>query len=279
MIFNGFSVNFNKNIFTITDVSSSNEDIAPIKVKNPDQLKIDNPINPKLARAMKKRHSSTRKTICVSRMQLAEDEDDPVVVYRQNTDQKMHAANDKARKWCVICKKPQKHLVAHYIKMHAEYEIPISRPSPQHADQLRQQRHKFTHAKSMINGICLFCDEMKSLAKNRWADHYLLHTGEKDKKFICFTCDKLFRTQSDNDHKQMCEGELINICFGKAGHAVSGYMCNDCNYLQFHRGNMIKHLKNEHGYVGPEEKCQYNRFVLVADRIKEDTGKSGKRGN
>ncbi|XP_055326720.1 RE1-silencing transcription factor-like [Sitodiplosis mosellana] len=251
-----------------SDISSSNDGITKdlkMSVTSSHEAVIE---SKNVVKSMKNRHSLSRKTICVQRprMRLAELNDDKLVniVHRRNTDQRMYVKNeDFHKKWCGLCKKPQKHFVPHFVREHPESEIPISRPSPTMANLLRQQAQKFTQHKGSLTGICLFCEESKSLPKYRWVVHFLVHTGEK--MFRCETCDATYKHKTEHT---TCRQEPVNIHSGRD--SVMGFICKDCNYTQLYRGNIIKHLENEHGYVGPEEKCHYEKVQLVPDleRIK-----------
>lgn len=127
---------------------------------------------------MKKRQSKLRQTICVQRPDIEVDEEELFSI-RKNTDIQMYATNgDYHKKWCEVCKKTQTHLVPHFVREHPEYEVPISRPSPTMAKQLRQQAQAFTQLKGgKLSGLCWFCEESKSLPKYRWVNHFLVHTG------------------------------------------------------------------------------------------------------
>lgn len=126
---------------------------------------------------MKKRQSKLRQTICVQPPDIEVDEEELFSI-RKNTDIQMYVTNgDYHKKRCEICKKSQSHLVPHFVRQHPEYEVPISRPSPTMAKQLRQQGQTFTQFQGKLTGLCWFCEESKSLPKYRWVAHFLVHTG------------------------------------------------------------------------------------------------------
>lgn len=43
-------------------------------------------------------------------------------------------------------------------------------------------------------------------------------------------------------------------------------MCKDCNYFQVWRNNIITHLENEHGYMGPQENYHFEKLTLIPKR-------------
>lgn len=238
-----------------TDISSSLDTTAPVKPTAATESK--------LAQAMKNRHSELRKTVCAQRPkpETDENEDNLAGMYRKNIDRNIHVKNVASRSWCELCKKPHTFLVVHYVRWHPDHEVPISRPSPKMAHQLRQQSHQFTQIKGKISGICLFCEEVKSMPKSKWAQHLIIHTGEK--YYSCLACDTSFKNRCD--HPNTCDGKLVNIYMANSECNIDGFMCKDCNYLQLNRSNMVKHLQYEHGFKGPEVKLHYEQLTLIRE--------------
>lgn len=216
-----------------------------------------------MANAMKNRRSAIRQTISVPIHEIANDNDRermPVISYK-NTDKMMYATNDLAKKWCKLCNQPQKYMVAHYVKEHQNYEVPISRPSPNMAKKFREQTLEFVKSNNnKIKGICLFCDENKCMLKYQWAAHHLTHTGEK--MFVCDTCNSTFKAKGD--HKKNCIQKPVNIYTMNINDSIMCFICKDCNYLQLYHGNMIKHLKNEHQFNDKFE-TGFEQFMLIPD--------------
>lgn len=211
---------------------------------------------------MKKRRTAIRQTISIPIHEIANDNDGErmAVIPQKNTDKIMHAKNDWFRKWCILCNEPQKYMVVHYVKEHQNYEVLISRPSPTMAQKFRDQALEFLKIKNKIVGICLFCDENKCMDKHQWAAHHLTHTGEK--MFICDTCNTTFKAKGD--HMENCHQQPVNIYTMNIDGSIMGFICKDCNYLQLYRGNMIKHLKNEHG-INDNFETGFEQFTLIPD--------------
>ncbi|XP_031625984.1 uncharacterized protein LOC116342487 [Contarinia nasturtii] len=215
----------------------------------------------KLAKAMKKRQSAIRKTICIPRIKVEEFDNERRNT--SNTNSQMYAMNKMFHELCIFCdKKCKRSLVQHYVQEHPNLEIPISRPSPAIAKKLRLQPMKHTLINRKILGKCVFCEEDKSFAKSHWETHITTHTGEH--MFACSKCNNMVKIKGE--HSKKCSGEPLNIFRLNDNHASKGFMCKDCNYLQIWRNNIIKHLKNEHGYMGPEENYHYEKFTLVPKR-------------
>lgn len=127
------------------------------------------------------------------------------------------------------------------------------------ADRLRKQAEEFKLNMRKIQAHCLFCEEDKKMTKNHWTQHFLMHTGEL--KFSCDTCDMKFKNKSE--HKN-CDGNVVNV-FDKNSLDASlmGYICNDCNFVQFHLPAMHKHLVNGHHYLVQEQ--HYQKLIFIPD--------------
>lgn len=232
--------------------------------------------NQKWEKAMEKRHSNARKTVCFARNSIENaadinemsDYDDSdgntdafSTLYKKNTNQEMYASNSLYRTSCTICKKVKEpFLVCHYKKCHPDEEVPIARPSPIMASKLRLQNQLFVQNADKIEGNCYFCETTKSMSKSSWEKHLLTHTGER--KFYCTECETRFEQQQHHDKE--CPGKPANIFHLNSPTGIlAGFLCKDCNYLQIHREQLVNHLKNEHGYVDPREHYHYNQFTLV----------------
>lgn len=85
---------------------------------------------------------------------------------------------------CLLCNKPPGvSLVNHYVNFHPNDEVVISRLAPDVADRLRSSenlkkcRRIKLKGKSVLKQICFFCNEYKSLGRQKWIDHMAKHTG------------------------------------------------------------------------------------------------------
>lgn len=180
----------------------------------------------------------------------------------KNTDPERNAKNTAYQKLCLFCDTESNQLVSHYVNQHPEHEVPISRPSPELAELLRSQEASFTIGAVVIEGICYFCDEAKTMTKSDWEEHYLQSTGESN--FACSNCDA--KPKRKNDHDQNCLGTVSRIFkINSKDASLMGFMCKDCNYLKIHLSAIKKHLKDEHGYESSEERQHYEKVLLVPD--------------
>lgn len=210
-----------------------------------------------------KRHSITRKTVCYEKppINMA---NSSKCLNTQNTEPNMYATNSLYRSLCVLCSKKKNNIVAHYVRDHPAEEVFISRPTPKMAQIIRKSIISFQSEGGKLTGNCVFCEETKTFQKNGWAQHLLTHTGEKT--FFCTICNSKFKSLSD--HSKMCAGEPSNIYLSNSTRDVVAFMCFDCNYIQFGRDNMIKHMKNEHGYLRCTETLHYGKVTLVSSLSK-----------
>lgn len=106
----------------------------------------------------------------------------------------------------------------------------------------------------------MFCKEKKIYQKKQWELHLIAHTGEK--QFACKQCDQKLKIKSEHDKK--CDGKAVNIFHESSGDmSLIAFICKDCNYTQFWRNNIIKHMENEHGYTRAEEKYHYEKVTVI----------------
>lgn len=229
----------------------------------------ENPTTSKLEIAMKKRQSAIRQTVSGTRPKIKKDvqnEDDgngSTNAFARNTNKQMHPKNTLYQTLCVFCNQNyQVRLVSHYVTTHPQFEVPIARLSPSMAERLRAQTHDFKRANGKTVGLCYFCEEDKGCTTNGWENHLATHTGERHLMFICRTCDAEVNTKAS--HNGPCNGVPIKIyCENSTDGSATGFMCNECNYVQINRDRMVKHLKDQHDVKNPAEKRHFRKLVLV----------------
>ncbi|XP_055306187.1 zinc finger protein 423-like [Sitodiplosis mosellana] len=140
------------------------------------------------------------------------------------------------------------------------------------ADRLRAQAEKFQLNMGKIEAFCLFCEETKKMVKHHWTQHLINHTGEL--MFACDTCNMKFKNK--NDHKN-CAGQVMNVFDQNSSDAsLMGYMCKDCNYIQFHLSSIENHLVNEHHQLIDE--LNYEKLMLIPDMSPVHSDVSAKFG-
>lgn len=121
---------------------------------------------------MTARNTPRRSVVPYGRSDVAmNNADDPngTLLMGKNNKQHMYAANP-LYKTCIYCnKKFTGNIVAHYVKVHPDHEVPVSRLSPQMAVRLKSQTEIFkSDAAKKIAGLCYFCEERKCCRKNDW---------------------------------------------------------------------------------------------------------------
>lgn len=176
-----------------------------------------------------------------------------------NTDQSMHQHNNLYRTLCIFCNAHKRSLTHHYVTVHPEHEVPISRPSPESANKLRRQTEKFFLLGNKLSGFCYFCNEIKNFKANYWPKHIASHTGER--LYSCTGCN--VGIDNKRDHSKACGDVLSIFASNSEDGSLKGYMCKDCNFLQINNDKMIDHMETEHGYLGPTETVQFERVILV----------------
>lgn len=175
----------------------------------------------------------------------------------KNTNKQVHLTSTFFDKLCIFCDKNENNLVAHYIKQHPNYEVPIARPSPVMAHRMRQQLEAFKKTGPMISGFCYLCEGAKTMRKYGWEMHLLGHTGEQ--QFHCQQCKVNLKAKS---HHKNCNGNPTNIFEVNASDgSLMCFMCKDCNYTQISRDRMIKHQIMEHKNSGDER--YFEKITMV----------------
>lgn len=137
--------------------------------------------------------------------------------------------------------------------------------SPNMAMLLKSESEIFKKdADKKITGLCYFCEEKCTRNKYCWQTHLITHTGET--LFYCKECDAQLKTRNEHDTME-CKSSVVNVFETRTDGSLVGFMCNDCNYLQFSRDRILKHLENEHGYEGQSEPNHFKEYKLVEGRF------------
>ncbi|XP_031639061.1 zinc finger protein 271-like, partial [Contarinia nasturtii] len=146
----------------------------------------------------------------------------------------------KHRFQCRLCKTLETNVILHYKKVHAEFELLISRPSPTMAEKIRRRTENFIYTPhfDQISGICFFCELPRSLSLTEWKKHILYHTGEMEPN----TSFDVF-----------------------SGAQLTAFMCKLCNYIQTDQNRLTKHLRKEHKKCGGEIAIGFEQIILIPD--------------
>lgn len=155
---------------------------SPDQIINPVQHQnkaIDtNDENDKVKRKTK-RYSKRSMSLAVRKTITDADEDaddaNSTLVDGKNTEAQMYWNSPLYRRLCKFCNKKvlltnsAMSMVQHYKKCHPDREVPISRMSPQMAQELKLQTQAFQLGEGKtITGLCYFCEEEKSFKKRGW---------------------------------------------------------------------------------------------------------------
>lgn len=70
--------------------------------------------------------------------------------------------------------------------------------------------------------------------------------------------------KAKNEHDaKICKTSVVNVFEGKDDGSLVGFMCHDCNYIQFSRGRLLNHLKTEHGLSKPSMPYNFREWIMV----------------
>lgn len=160
----------------------------------------------------------------------------------KNIDKDLYQRSEKA-KTCPICNKHYTRMVSHFTRSHRNDEVFVSRISQEMADKLIQSELTYVIRREVkknksLRGICVFCETERDLTRYQWIDHFCRHTGELGFKSI------------------------------NGKHALNGFLCNKCNFLQLNKANMVNHLKNQH-----EIQDVFGQYSIVTLLPAADRGK------
>lgn len=189
----------------------------------------------------KRQATKSRKTVSISKVRLADDSDEEEEHHDdlKNTDKAVHSGPKSLyKKLCLLCSKSERNMVQHFVKMHPDKEVFISRPSPEMMLRLKKQEREFKRDGNKINGICFFCEEKKSFTITMWERHLLTHTGEP--KYFCDDCQ--YEASKPEQHSK-CGSLPTNIFENGKGdngkdYSLDCYACKLCNFIQINEIKM-----------------------------------------
>ena len=179
----------------------------------------------------------------------------------KNTNITIHAKNPEYTIQCCLCdfsfqKEDTTHLemVQHFVLMHEDHEIFVSRLSPEDAKSIKESPMKITGSSiqgSKITFRCLLCPHPseKCMQPTAWINHIGLHTGEYC--FKCTQCDIRVADWKDlkvAQHLTGCKQAFFETVIEKSflDRHLTGYLCDECNYVQINEKNLKKHVEMEH---------------------------------
>lgn len=187
---------------------------------------------------------------------------------KKNNDKTIYYANENHQKKCVLCGyEANKRLIfEHYLVKHSKHEVFIARLSPTYAEKSKSMPPlPAFNEKSQLKAICYFCETIKIFDKNTWADHILMHTGERN-----FICNNHFIPEKKvSRHHKNCGSycsKLFNYQF--EDNLLSAFICKYCNYVQTQEDNIQNHLVLSH-YCNRNELLTefYRKFHLISTQM------------
>lgn len=184
----------------------------------------------------------------------------------------VYAANSGYASTCALCSKKDKRMVDHYRTYHPEFEVLISRLSP---NMLEIGLAGETVARTGSGGfksICLLCEKSHTYSKIRWVEHYCECMGHDF--YTCATCNQTF-TDSKKHGLNCCQTnvkQLFKLTMAPTQSTLYAFACRKCNYVQLRHDSLEKHLKSEHDIL-VEGEIEANILVVIlfkTNTIKEE---------
>lgn len=167
----------------------------------------------------------------------------------KNTNKLMYVQNQAQPMDCLLCEYRGTFMINHYANEHPNAENYVARLPPENG-KLVKTPHKLDVASKdgqMIVQICLFCNETMSKVRNNWVKHFSTHTGEY--QYQCSTCKRFSSTGTySNQHNEQCGTDSVirTSVYLFNSPDMTGYVCSLCNFTQFNRDNVVRHLANQH---------------------------------
>lgn len=182
---------------------------------------------------------------------------------KRNTDKSLYLRSEKA-KTCPLCGRYYTQRMVHHFKScHKQSEVFVSRISSEMAELVEKGQHsKCIVVKRENNGqtlqlemLCLFCEEVKNFPPPYWIDHIHSHTGEYGN--YCQVCDQRcgFAIHCNVTTTKVDDFDLRTT-------NMDAYRCVECNFIQTHYTNMVKHLTVQHQYKDIKKR-HYQKFILL----------------
>lgn len=191
---------------------------------------------------------------------LADDHVDSSVRKMKNTDKSLYLSSSRAKK-CPLCQMVYKRMVSHFRREHTNYEVFVSRVSPNIAESLLQAQLpapiKYINASGMLylKMMCPFCGIVKDFFAPYWGSHMRTHTGEYVNK--CSECCALTMSATH------CGWPTAKPRCPLNTQGLTVYICLRCNYTQINKKNIVAHLKKQHNRDDVAITSMENEYRMV----------------
>ncbi|XP_031636434.1 uncharacterized protein LOC116349232 isoform X2 [Contarinia nasturtii] len=182
----------------------------------------------------------------------------------KNVDKSFYLSGNVSR-CCPICGKYLKRMVHHFKTVHPQFEVYISRISPEMVEAAKTAENRgVKHIKKSvqyIKALCLFCGEKRNFMPHYWIDHFRSHTGEYTNE--CYLCQKAVSFYTHCGMPTIRNQNEVNL--GQT--SLYAHMCNKCNFIQIDEKNMRNHVIKQHGKKDNIE--QYYREISLMPSMKK----------
>ncbi|XP_037047655.1 uncharacterized protein LOC119082286 isoform X2 [Bradysia coprophila] len=172
--------------------------------------------------------------------QLKGDDSSAIV---KNNNPEWHCLNKE--KGCRICGSRDS-TVGHYVNVHPNTEVVVSRLDPSVAMFLRSLL--YSPKCKVVGGVdrqlfeqyCYFCNKSQCFSKHGWIEHIIRHTGYYNGQ----CCSNMLGIGDCS----RCKGKRTRLksVHQFNGRNLTGYLCDLCNFIRFDRTEIQNHLRNEH---------------------------------
>lgn len=166
---------------------------------------------------------------------------------------------------CILCCETDNSIAAHYRIQHPDLDVYISRPSPVMVERIMQRMECSILKAGQISSFCYFCEENKLMTDEEWKHHLLWHTGELE--FYCTECCLQLSTKTAHDNCSV--DSIMNICGDQHSSAeLKVFLCRWCNYVQFSKSRMMRHVEHEHDTIDANFNRNIERITILPGKIR-----------
>lgn len=189
----------------------------------------------------------------------------------KNTDKEMYIKNASTVLNCLLCEHRGNFITSHYSSAHPNAENYTARLPPQ-MGKLVRGKTKLDQAVPDVDKkfeqLCLFCNETLSKTHSNWVNHLFCHSGETT--FRCNLCKRVSKKSDfDPEHNERCGRthiKRVRIHLRDRTYNMLGYVCSLCNFTQFDKDCVTRHLANQHSKTEKNGKVLAVPFLRVPEK-------------